>query len=74
MKASQDRLLGKFLSFAGSYRAPTQCSSFAPEKTENRNTLQIIKLKENYVPKSITAAGKVPFARREDEIKKIRKF
>ena len=34
----------------------------------------VIKLKENYVPKSIYVPRKVPYARREDEINEIRKL
>ena len=34
----------------------------------------VIKLKENYIPKAITVPRKVPYARREDEIKEMRKL
>ena len=34
----------------------------------------VIKLKEDYVPKSITVPRKVPYARRDEEIKEIRKM
>ena len=34
----------------------------------------VIKLKENYVPKAITVPRKVPYARRDDEIKEIQKL
>ena len=34
----------------------------------------VIKLKENYVPKAMTVPRKVPYARRDDEIKEIRKL
>lgn len=34
----------------------------------------VIKLKDDYVSKAITVARKVPYARREDEIKEIRKL
>ena len=33
-----------------------------------------IKLKDNYAPKAITVARKVPYARRDEEIKEIRKL
>ena len=33
-----------------------------------------IKLRENYVPKALTVPRKVPYARRDDEIKEIRKL
>ena len=34
----------------------------------------VIKLKENYVAKALTVPRKVPYARREEEIKEIRKL
>ena len=34
----------------------------------------VIKLKENYVPKAMTIPRKVPYARREEEIKEITKM
>ena len=34
----------------------------------------VIRLKENYVPKTLTVPRKVPYARREEEIKEIRKL
>ena len=41
-----------------------------PMETES----MIIKLKENYVPKSITVPRKIPYARSDKEIKEIRKI
>ena len=34
----------------------------------------VIKLKENYIPKSLTVPRKVSYARREEEVKEIRKL
>ena len=48
---------------------------FDKEKFPTMNTEpMVIKLKENYVPKAITVPRKVPYARRDQEIKEIRKL
>ena len=48
---------------------------FKDKKLEPMNTEPMeIKLRENYVPKALTVPRKVPYARRDDEIKEIRKL
>ena len=45
---------------------------FKDKKLEPMNTEPMeIKLRENYVPKALTVPRKVPYARRDDEIKEI---
>ena len=48
---------------------------FKDKKLEPMNTEPMeIKLRENYVPKALKVPRKVPYARRDDEIKEIRKL
>ena len=57
------KLVGKFSEVFEKEKLPTMITE-----------PMVIKLKENYVPKAITVPRKVPYARRDQEIKEIRKL
>jgi hypothetical protein len=58
------------LKLVGEFEDVFQEQELEPMDTEP----MVIKLKENYIPKALTVPRKVPYARREDEIKEIRKL
>ena len=66
-KAKYDIKIAKLV---GDFEEVFGVSKLEPMGTES----MVIKLKENYISKDLTVPRKVPYARREDETKEIRKL